>query len=290
MDLKRFMVEPGQAINLAQRQTKWEASPFQSSQEVLEAIDTNMEEIKELQQKLMAQETEALIFALQALDAAGKDEAERYLFSQLSSQGLRTTAMKKPTSEDLKHDYLWRLGPAMPERGEIAVFNRSHYEEVIGARMHQSYQDQNLPDQAVGGHMWQQRFKHINHFEDYLYDNGFYMIKIYLHISKEVQKDRLLQRMEDPDHLWEFSMSDLDDRAKWDEYMDYFQETFSQTSTERAPWYIIPADDGDLGRYIISEILLDKLRSLDLSYPEVSSEYKQEIQEAADKLRQGDYD
>lgn len=289
LDIQRFRVMPGSSISLAHRQTHFDYT-FDDNISLAEAIAANKDELNQLLQKLMANDKEGFIVALQALDAAGKDEAERYLFSGLSSQGLRTTAFSKPTETDLQHDYLWKLHHAMPERGEIAVFNRSHYEEVIGARINESYLDQPLPDHAIDENIWNKRYRHINDFEHYLFDNGFYTIKIYLHISKETQKERLLQRMEDPDHLWEFSLSDLEDRALWQEHMTIFEETMQATSTDYAPWYIVPADDGDMGRYIISEILLHHIRQLNLAYPEVSQDYQCKIAEEADKLRQGMYD
>lgn len=289
MDLSRFRIDENQSVSLAHRSTEYHETE-RTREEMLKQLDKNIEEIQEHQQRLMSQEREGLIFALQALDAAGKDEAERYLFSRLSSQGLRTSSFGKPSEEEKKHDYLWRVTPMMPSRGEIGVFNRSHYEEVIGNRINESYLENPLPEHALKGNIWQKRYKHIRNYEDYLFDNGFYMMKIYLHVSKDVQKERLLERMEDPNHQWEFSFSDLEDRERWDEYMSIFEETFQHTSTERSPWYIIPADDGDIGRYLISEILLFKLRKINPQYPTLSPEDKRRFQAEAKKLRNGEYD
>lgn len=289
VDINKYKVEPGQSVKLSQRDTRVEDG-FVSREELRKAIDENGEELNELQQALMAEGIHGVVFALQALDAAGKDEAERYLFSRLSSQGLRTTSLSKPNDEELAHDYLWRLGPALPKRGEIGVLNRSHYEEVIGARINEAYKDEPLPVQAVSSDMWQKRFKHINNFEEYLFDNGFYMIKLYLHVSKEVQKDRLLERMEDPKLNWEFSFSDLEDRSKWNEQMEVFEDALEHTSTEKAPWFVIPADDGEYGRYLISKILLTILQEINPQRPELSKDTKEKLQREAEKLRNGKYD
>lgn len=289
MDLNRFRIDTHQSVSLAHRSTEYHDSE-RTREELLEQLEKNVEEIKELQQRLMSEEREGLIFALQALDAAGKDEAERYLFSRLSTQGLRTSSFSKPSQDEKKHDYLWRVAPLMPMRGEIGVFNRSHYEEVIGNRINKSYIEDPLPEHARQGDIWEKRYKHIRNFEEYLYDNGFYMIKIYLHVSKDVQKERLLERLEDSNHQWEFSFSDLDDRERWDEYMEIFEETFHETSTEKAPWYIIPADDGDVGRYLMSEILLHKLKEIDPHFPTPLLEEKHRFEDAARKLRNGYYD
>lgn len=289
INLDRFKVKPMQTISLSHRNTEIDLN-FKNHQALLNAIDENCERLNEWQQKLLAEEKRGLIFALQAMDAAGKDEAERFLFSKLSSQALKTSSFQEPSEEELRHDYLWRFAPAMPKRGEIGVFNRSHYEQVIGNRVQESYLEEKLPDHALNENLWQQRYKHIRNFEEYLADNGFYMIKIYFHISKETQKERLLERMEDPDHQWEFSMSDLEDREKWDAFMSVFEETFSQTSTDIAPWYIIPADNGDIGRYILSEILLSKFEEMDPQFPTLSKKERDQIEEAAQKLRDGYYD
>lgn len=289
MNIEQFKVKSGQAVDLSEFQTEMQTD---MSQEEIEAhLEENTKKLQELQQRLLAEETQGVIFVLQALDAAGKDEAVRYLFSRLSSQALHTTSFDKPTEEDLKHDFLWRLHDAMPERGMIGVFNRSHYEELIAARVYDSIAEEPLPDAVKNDpEIWQKRYKDVTHFEDYLANNGFHMVKIYLHVSKDIQKERLLDRIENPDKNWEFSMSDLTDRQHWDEQMAAFAKAFQYTSTDAAPWFIIPADHGDYGRLLISEILLDKLEALDPKYPKPSAEEKEEFKQAAEDLRAGKYD
>jgi len=290
LEIDQFKIKAGQPVNLADFSTEPDLSEITDA-EIDKKLDENTERLIELQQKLMAEGTRGLIFVLQALDAAGKDEAERYLFSRLNVQALHTTSIDKPTEEELNHDYLWRLHDAMPERGVIGVFNRSHYEELIAARVYESVQEEPLPaDIKNDPQIWEKRFKHVDNFEEYLAENGFYMIKIFQHVSKEVQKERLLERMEDPEQHWEFSFSDLEDRDHWDEQMEVFEDTFQHTSTEAAPWFVIPADHGDYGRLLISEILLSKLEKLDPEYPETSEEEKEKLEEAAEDLRKGKYD
>ena len=290
IDIDRFKVRPGEPVQLQDFPTNVPSDTI-SDAEIEKRLEENTEKLQELQQRLLAEETQGIIFSLQAMDAAGKDEAERYLFSRLSSQALHTTSFDKPNDEELMHDYLWRLHDAMPKRGMIGVFNRSHYEELIAAKVYNSHEDEPLPDAIKNDpDIWQKRYTDVRHFEDYLTNNGFYMIKIYLHVSKEIQKERLLDRIENPDKNWEFSMSDLTDREHWDEQMAAFEDAFQYTSTEAAPWFIIPADHGEYGRLLISEILLKKLEALDPQYPKPSDEEKEKMEQAAKDLRDGKYD
>lgn len=290
IDIEQFKVKPGGPTSLEDFPTKPDLRNTNDA-EINEKLDDNTAPLVELQQKLMAEQARGLIFVLQALDAAGKDEAIRYLFSRLSTQALHTTSFDQPSEEEKNHDYLWRLHDAMPERGIIAVFNRSHYEDLIAARIYDSIQENPLPNEIKSDpEIWQKRFKHVKSFEEYLADNGFYMIKIYLHVSKETQKERLLDRLENPDKNWEFSFSDLTDREKWGEQMEVFADTFQHTSTDSAPWYVVPADHGDYGRLIISEILLNKLEELDPKYPKISDEEKEKMEKVAEELRAGKYD
>lgn len=290
IDVEQFKVKPGEPTCLEDFPTKPDLSHTNDT-EINEKLDENTAPLVELQQKLMAEQTRGLIFVLQALDAAGKDEAIRYLFSRLSTQALHTASFDQPSEEEKNHDYLWRLHDAMPERGVIAVFNRSHYEDLVAARIYDSIKENPLPDEIKNDpEIWQKRFKHVKSFEEYLADNGFYMIKIYLHVSKETQKERLLDRLENPDKNWEFSFSDLTDREKWEEQMDVFADTFQHTSTDSAPWYVVPADHGDYGRLVISEILLNKLEELNPKYPKISDEEKEKMEKVAEELRAGKYD
>lgn len=290
LDIEHYKVKPKQQVSLANYSTR-PLIETDNEHDLQEMLKSNLEQLKDLQQKLMAEETRGIIVVLQALDAAGKDEAERYLFSNLSPQALLTTSFDKPSEEEKKHDYLWRLHDAMPERGVVGVFNRSHYEELIAARVYDSLQDYPLPEEIKQDpQLWEKRFKHVNNYEEYLAENGFYMMKIYLHMSKDVQKERLIERLEDPDKNWEFSFSDLEDRENWDRQMEVFEDTFQHTSTEAAPWYIVPADDGDYGRLVISEIILQKLLEMDPQFPQVTEQEKNDMQQAIEDLKSGKYD
>lgn len=280
----------GEPVHISHYRTHAHLNEMNDGQ-IAEKLERNIEKLKEYQQKLMAEDTQAIIFVLQALDAAGKDEAERYFFSSLSSQALKTTSFKKPSEEEKKHDYLWRLHDAMPERGMIGVFNRSHYENVISERIHNNLADFPLPEEIKNDDaIWQKRFKHIRNYEEYLADNGFHMIKIYLNVSKDIQKERLLERLENSERNWEFSFSDLEDRELWDEHMTVFEETFQTTSTDKAPWYIIPADHEEEAHYIISEIFLEKFKQLNPEYPTLSDEEKEKFDKAIKDLKTGKYD
>lgn len=290
LNIDQYKVKPGQPVDLSTFETDIDLESIREA-EVEERLKENTEKLQEMQQRLLAEEKQGIIFALQALDAAGKDEAVRYLFSRLSAQALHTTSFDKPTEEDLKHDFLWRLHDAMPERGMIGVFNRSHYEELVAARVYETHKEEPLPESIQKDpEIWQKRYEDVRHFEEYLANNGFHMVKIYLHVSKDIQKERLLDRIENPDKNWEFSMSDLEDRKHWDEHMDAFEAAFQHTSTESSPWFVVPADHGDYGRLVISEILLRKLEALDPKYPKLSEEEKEEFEQAAEDLRAGKYD
>lgn len=290
IDIDRFKVKSGEPVRLSDFPTNIPLDEISDS-DIEKRLEENTEKLQELQQRLLAEETQGVIISLQALDAAGKDEAVRYLFSRLSSQALHTTSFSKPDKEDLLHDYLWRLHDAMPKRGMIGVFNRSHYEELIAAKVYDSHRDEPLPEAIKNDpEIWQKRYTDVRNFEHYLANNGFYMIKIYLHVSKEVQKERLLDRIDNPNKNWEFSMSDLTDREHWDEQMEAFRDAFQYTSTESAPWFIIPADHGDYGRMLISEILLKKLEDMNPKYPKPSDEDKEKMKQAAIELRDGKYD
>lgn len=290
INIEQYKVKFEEPVHLEEFSTDIDQQ-LEEKSEISEKLEENTKQLIELQQRLMAEKTSGLIFVLQALDAAGKDEAERYLFSRLSPQALHTTSFDKPSEEEENHDYLWRLHDAMPERGEIGVFNRSHYEELVAARVYQSIQDEPLPEAIKKDpQIWAKRFKQVNRFEEYLAENGFHMIKIYLHVSKEIQKERLIDRLENPDKNWEFSFSDLEDRKNWEKQMEIFEGTFQHTSTAAAPWFIVPADHGDYGRLIISEILLSKLKELDPQYPQTSEEEKEKMEQAVKDLRAGKYD
>lgn len=200
----------------------------------------------ELQEKLYAENRRGLIVVLQAMDAAGKDGAVNHVFSRLNPSGVRVAAFKQPSAEEKDHDYMWRINKALPARGEIGIFNRSHYEDVIVTRVHGMLKNMDLPKEFVDREIWEERYEQIRNWEKYLTQNGFEIIKIFLHVSKEEQRKRLVDRIINKQKNWKFSLSDITERQYWDKYQDIYEEIFEETSTDRAPWYIIPADNNGI--------------------------------------------
>lgn len=216
------------------------------------------------------------------MDAAGKDSAIKHVMSGLNPQGTEVTSFKQPSSEELDHDYLWRSMKALPQRGRIGIFNRSHYEEVLIVRVHpEILQFQQLPDKMrADKNIWKKRFEQIRNFEEYLTENGIHVLKFFLNVSKEEQKKRFLKRINTPEKNWKFSATDAKERLLWDDYMRAYQDAIEATSTKNAPWYIVPADNKWFTRVAVSEIIAQKLESLDIKYPVLSEENRKQLLEA----------
>lgn len=249
-------------------------------------LDENAKRIAEYQDLLMAHETNGLLVIFQAMDGAGKDAMIKNVMSRLDPQGCEMKMFQAPTEKEVKHDYLWRAAQAIPARGQIGIFNRSYYESVIVERIHPEKLDAyNFPKETLGKNLWKKRYRHINNFEEYLLDNGIHTLKFFLHLSKEAQRERLLERIERSDKRWKFSMDDVEDRARWDEYMKIYGEVFEQTSTKIAPWLIIPNSDRHFARATVAGIVADKLESLHRKYPTLSGEQKREIEKAKEMLK-----
>jgi len=249
-----------------------------------EIIPDLVKQMKNLHHKLHAEEKNGILVVLQAMDAAGKDEAISYIFSNLSAQGLKTTTLGKPTDEERKHDYLWRIQEGLPSRGEIGILNRSHYEEVIAPRIHALLQPGDIPPQADKNSVWQLRYRQINDYEKYLYENGIHIVKFFFHMSKDEQKDRLLERMTNPEKHWEFSFADVEEREYWDEYHKIFEEMLNHTSTSYCPWYVLPADDEWHSRRLVTEIMIQLMEKLDPQYPTFKGEDLKKLKQAIKKL------
>lgn len=228
-----------------------------------------VEKMKELHLKMHAEGRNGIMVVLQAIDAAGKDEAISYIFSNLNAQGLKVTTYGKPSETEQKHDYLWRLHDGEPERGQIAILNRSHYEDVIATRIHDLLEDS---DAEI-----EKRYRQINNYEQYLSENGFSVVKFFFNMSKGEQKERFLKRMKDPNKQWEFSFSDVEERKKWDEYQKVFEDMLNNTSTRHSPWYILPADDEWHTRRIITEAMIHVLEGINPEFPEISGEDKKKL-------------
>ena len=281
----RFRVEPGRNVKLmkdfdpaGQRQV--------SKAEAKQILAEGVELLAEYQARLAAQDTYGVVVVLQAMDAAGKDGTIRHVMSGVNPQGVEVRSFKVPSSEESDHDYLWRYQRRLPERGHIGIFNRSHYEEVLVVRVHpQILHAQKLPPRAKRGDVWRRRFREINDWERYLTDNGFRFVKLFLNLSREEQRRRFLARIDVPEKNWKFSANDARERVFWDDYQKAFSEMLSQTSTDWAPWHVIPADDKPFARVAAAAVLADTLIKIDPRYPTVSAEARDALLTAKSELK-----
>ena len=253
-----------------------------------EAKDTLAKDIKrlaELQEALYAEHRWALLVIFQAMDAGGKDSAIAHVMSGLNPQGCDVHAFKRPSEDELAHDFMWRSMTKVPRRGHIGIFNRSYYEEVLIVRVHHEVlQQQSLPPALVSRHTWRDRFRHIRNYEDYLVDNGILVVKFHLRISKAEQRRRFLARIEEPPKRWKFSMDDVNERRYWDRYMNAYEHMIRHTATPKAPWYVVPADNKWYARLVVARALVHTLESLHLSYPKVEGKALRELQKAKKAL------
>jgi len=259
---------------------------FPSRSDAERDIQANAHLLAELQEKLYADDRHGLLVILQAMDAAGKDGIVKHVMSAVNPQGCQVRSFKTPSGEELDHDYMWRCTRHLPERGNIAIFNRSYYEEVLVVRVHPHFLDkQKLPlDHLNTETFWQERFRQFNDFERYLTENGIVVVKLFLNISRKEQKRRFLRRIDIPDKQWKFSVHDIEERQHWDKYMVAYEQMLRHTSTEHAPWYVIPSDKKWFSRLMVSRILVNTLEGMKLSYPQVSDEMKQLLQDAKKRL------
>ena len=243
-----------------------------------EALQAGVQELAELQDMLYAQDRWSVLLIFQAIDAAGKDGTIKHVMSGVNPQGCQVSSFKAPTSEELDHDFLWRCTRQLPERGRIGIFNRSYYEETLVVRVHPEYlAGQKLPEKCVTKHIWKERFQDIRAFERYLTRNGTIVRKFFLHVSKEEQKKRFLERLDEPEKNWKFSANDVKEREFWDDYMKAYEETIRETATEDSPWYVVPADNKWFTRVVVAAAVIDALDSLKLHYPKVSADQRKEL-------------
>lgn len=244
-------------------------------------LQQGVEELARYQDMLYAQNTYALLLIFQAMDAAGKDSTIKHVMSGINPQGCQVYSFKQPSVEELDHDYLWRSFKALPERGNIGIFNRSYYEEVLVVRVRpELLAQQQLPLSTQGDHIWQQRFEDINNFEKYLVNNGIVVMKFFLNVSKEEQKNRFLDRIDRPEKNWKFSVADVKERGRWDAYMAAYEAVFTHTSTPWAPWHVIPADSKWFTRLAVASFIHQKLKSLNLAYPVLEENHLDRLREA----------
>ena len=280
-----FRVSPGAKVHLPRDFDPGSTADFVEKEDADEALRDGVTELTEYQARLAAQDTYALLVIFQAMDAAGKDGTIRHVMSGVNPQGVEVTSFKVPSAEEMDHDYLWRAARRLPARGMIGIFNRSYYEEVLVVRVHPAIlAGQKLPPKAKGSDVWARRFREINDWERYLVDNGTRIVKIFLNVSKEEQKGRFLDRIEEPQSNWKFAAGDVRERQHWDAYQDAFAEMLSHTSTEHAPWHVIPADRKWFMRVAAGAVILDALMEIDPQFPVVSDEARAEMLMAKEEL------
>ena len=274
----RYKVEPGTKVNLKEDFDPGDTAGYEKPENAAELLDDGVEFLASYQEKLFAENSRGLLVVLQALDAAGKDSTIEHVMSGINPQGCQVYSFKAPSVEELDHDYLWRAVKVLPARGNIAIFNRSYYEEVLVVRVHPGILiPQRLPEKTTGKGLWMRRYREINNFERYLVNNGFEILKIYLNLSKEEQCRRQMARIDRPEKNWKFNPGDIDERNYWDDYLHAYEETFRYTSTAYAPWYVVPADNKWFARIVVATILADKLVDMDPQFPSVSEDDRQEM-------------
>ena len=280
MDLSPFLIRPRQKVSLKDHDPRFHGD-YKDKDAAKKRLEKDIARMRALQDVFYAADSHSVLIIFQALDAAGKDGAIKHVMSGLNPQGCQVASFKAPSSRELDHDYLWRSNIFLPERGRIGIFNRSYYEEVLVVRVHpELLAAQKLPNRADGDALWRQRYREINNFEKYLSDNGTRIIKFFLNVSKEEQKERFLERINTPEKNWKLSPSDVHERQHWDEYQVAYEEMLSATSTRYAPWYVIPADRKWFTRVAIANIVVKTLESLKLKYPELNEHQRTQLEES----------
>ncbi len=290
--IKLFRVPPGKDVRLEKYATTWDGDGSlrnlgqdELKERAKRTLERSVEDLADAQELLWASDRYAVLVIFQAMDAAGKDGTIKHVMSGVNPQGCHVASFKQPSAEELDHDFLWRAVKALPERGQIGIFNRSYYEEVLVVRVHpEILAKQRLPDGERGKKFWKDRFDDINALERHLVRSGTIVLKFFLHVSKDEQKKRFLERLEDPRKQWKFSAADLAERAHWDEYMEAYEDMLSATSTEHAPWHVIPADRKYMARTLVAGILTQEIRALDLKFPEVTEAQRKVLEQSRRKL------
>lgn len=283
MDISDYKIKEGRKVKLSEISTS-DTGKYDSKTEAQAKLEENIERMAEMQDKLYAQDRYSVLIILQAMDTAGKDGIVKHVMKGLNPQGTYVQSFKQPSSEELDHDYLWRINKHLPERGRIGIFNRSYYEEVLVVKVHNIIQVQQLPDEIKNENIWKDRYRQMRDYERYLSENGTKVIKLFLHISKEEQKERLLARIDDASKNWKFSAADIKERQYWDQYQKCYEEAIEATSTDQAPWFVIPADKKWFARLAVSEIIVKTLEDLKIEYPSVSKDQLAVLEECKKKL------
>jgi len=281
MDLQKyakpFRIDDGKKFRLKDI-SPTDTRGIKSKARALELLTDGVERLRELQDRLYAQDRWAVLLVFQAMDAAGKDGTIKHVMSGVNPQGCQVFSFKAPSNEELDHDYLWRAVRALPERGRIGIFNRSYYEEVLVVRVHEELlKAEKLPSSLIGKDIWRERYEDISNFERYLSRNGVVIRKFFLHVSKEEQRQRFLSRLREPDKNWKFSLADAKERNCWDAYQEAYEDAIRHTATEYAPWYVVPADHKWFTRMTVAAGVVDALEELDLAYPVVDANKREEL-------------
>lgn len=282
---EKFLVKSGKEFRLEDYDPAWPSSAKVSKKELkrraLEYLSEDVEELAKGQELLYAADSWSLLLIFQAMDAAGKDGTIKHVMSGVNPQGCQVFSFKHPSAEELDHNFLWRYMKALPERGRIGIFNRSYYEDVLIVRVHPDLvKAQKIPNVRAEDKLWRERFEDINNFEKHLSRNGTWILKFFLNVSREEQKKRFLDRLNDKSKHWKFSASDINERAHWNKYMKAYSEAVSATSTDWAPWFIVPADKKYVSRSVVASIITHAIRRLNLKYPEVSKTKREELRQA----------
>ncbi|MGB7760066.1 MAG: ADP-polyphosphate phosphotransferase [Bryobacteraceae bacterium] len=285
IDIKDFRVRPGEKVALKEWPTI--VKPFyKSEKEYQKLLEKHVAELSKMQRLFYASKSYAMLLLFQAMDAAGKDGAIRHVMSGVNPQGCQVFSFKQPSADELAHDFLWRTTCRLPERGEIGIFNRSYYEEVLVVRVHpEILRSQGLADELRDEKtIWEGRYRSIVDLESHLYRNGTRTVKVFLHLSKDQQRKRFLERIDEPEKNWKFSMADIQERGYWKQYMEAYEDCLAATSTHHAPWYVVPADDKENARLIVSRIVLETLGDLKMAYPKTTAKRRQELKAIREQL------
>jgi len=284
--LKRYRIEDGKHFRLKDHDPgDTHGLKSGNKNEARELLTNGVQELARLQDILAAQDRWAVLLIFQAMDAAGKDGTIKHVMSGVSPQGVQDTSFKAPSSEEQDHDFLWRTMKHLPERGDIGIFNRSYYEEVLIVRVHgELLQKEKLPASLLTKHIWRERFEDINAIERYLSRNGVAVVKFFLNVSKKEQKRRFMERLDRPEKNWKFSTADVAERERWEDYQKAYEDMIQNTATENAPWYVVPADNKWFTRLVVAAAIVDELKSLKLSYPKLDGQQKAELEAARKQL------
>ncbi len=285
IDSKIFRVEPAVKIDLDQQPTS--VAPFASSDEQYKKLlKKHVKELSSLQRLHYAASESAFLLIIQGMDASGKDGVIRHVMSGINPQGCQVSSFKQPSTEELKHDFLWRTTLRLPERGQIGIFNRSYYEEVLIVRVHpEMLESQGISNELLNGkNIWSERYRSIADYEEHLHRNGTQIVKIFLHISKDEQANRFRERIDSPEKNWKFSLADIREREYWNDYMKAYEACLNTSSSKHAPWYVVPADDKKNARLIVSQILVDSFQAMKMEYPKITAKRREELESSRAEL------